>query len=147
MYPEKLGDFIAKEREKYYPSRRVFAKNIGLSPETVGAIENGYTKSPGLEALLAIAKGLKVSPMKLISIYEGKTPEEVTDPTHAFQMIANDAIGMLKHLPQEVMLEAIKQIDPKLLAELLIQMNGEEAIRQDLEEAKRRHRQKKKKTE
>jgi transcriptional regulator with XRE-family HTH domain len=147
MFPRKLGNFIASQREKSYPSRRVFAAKIGLSPKTVEYIENGQTKNPGIEAILAIAKGLKLSPITLLAVYEGKDPDRIQDPTHTLQMLACDAVGMLNHLPKEVMLDALRQIDPKLLAELLIQMNGEEAIRQDLEEAKRLHRQKKKKTE
>jgi transcriptional regulator with XRE-family HTH domain len=102
-HPEKLGDFIAKEREKRFPSRRVFAKKIGIDAVTVGYIENGDTKSPGLETILAIADGLKVSPMKLISIYKGEDPNTAEDS----KQVESSVVEFVGHLPERLLMEVL----------------------------------------
>lgn len=143
-FPVELGNFITLERSKFFKDRKEFANKINLDPSTVRSIEEGETKSPGLEAFLAISRGLKISPLKLIAIYEGRDPDSVEDPNHTLQIMASDAVAMLKHLPKPMMVDAMRQIDPKLLAELFIRQNGEESMRQDLAEAKKRHEKKEK---
>lgn len=143
VFPEELGAFIASERSKYYKDRKDFANKIGLDPSTVESIEKGETSKPLLPSITAIARGLKISPLKLIAIYEGDDPDKVQDPVHALEMMADDAVAMLRHLPPQVQAEAMKKIDPRIMKEAIIQQDGPEKWNSIVEEAKRRKNEKK----
>jgi transcriptional regulator with XRE-family HTH domain len=133
LYPQELGDYIAKLREKEYPSRAVFAKKIGLHPSTVGAIENADTESPGLEAIVAIAKGLHIDESKLIAIYKGENPDtskEIDEPA-----IKQSITALIQSLPVSWLAEAI---EPKMLAEAILQHDGPEKFKELVKEAQER---------
>jgi|GEM_PF-6893466 len=138
VYPDRLGAFIATEREKKFPSRIAFAKKYGLDPSTIGDIENGDTKSPGLSSILTIAEGLGISPMRLISVYQGKDPDEIEDD----QRYKAPLIEFLHHLPEELILEALKARPPQDVLKGLIESKGIEKIQECLAEAKRRQQEK-----
>jgi transcriptional regulator with XRE-family HTH domain len=135
VYPQELGDYIAKLREGSYPSRRVFAKKIGLDPATVGNIENGYTESPGLEAIVAIAEGLHIDESKLIAIYKGKNPDapkEIDEPA-----IKHSITSLIQAIPASWIADAV---DPKMLAEAILQHDGPEKFKELVKEAQERMR-------
>ena len=131
MYPDRLGDFIAREREKFYPSRRVFAKKIGLDPTTIENIENGDTKSPGLHVVLAIAKGLKTSPLRLIAIYEGQDPDKVDDGGVTLQCLLMEFVRSLpsRILEEALKADAMKGLNEKVLLAKMMELKGKEQFK------------------
>ena len=71
-----LGDYIQTLRERKGLTTRELGRRAGLNYETIRKIETGYTKSPGLEAVIEISKALNVHPLNLILAYQGIDPEK-----------------------------------------------------------------------
>lgn len=70
----RLGSYVAMVREGLGLSQKELAHKAGCSQTTVHRIETGLTVHPGIDVLVSLAKGLKVSPYSLVLAYLGKDP-------------------------------------------------------------------------
>jgi len=66
----KIADIIKKYREENNISGRQFATNAGLSNAYISLIENGETKSPTIDSLFKIAKGMNMSLDELLKLMD-----------------------------------------------------------------------------
>jgi transcriptional regulator with XRE-family HTH domain len=67
MEEEKIGDRVRKAREAYGMSATLLAKRAGITRQQLYMIETGKTADPGVHAIKAIAKVLRVSVDLLVS--------------------------------------------------------------------------------
>lgn len=76
-----LGDYIEKLRTERRWSYRELAdetpKDYRVSHGTIQDIESGKTSSPGIKAIVGLAKAFGINPMKLILAYTGQDPDKV----------------------------------------------------------------------
>jgi transcriptional regulator with XRE-family HTH domain len=68
-----FGDEVLRRREALGLTLGEFAKRCGLTPNYVGAIENGH-RNPSLSTIHAIAKGFGVHPGELLGPVRGLSP-------------------------------------------------------------------------
>lgn len=68
-----FGVFVRKRREKLGLTLEQLAERAGLSPNYIGILENGK-RTPSLSSIIALAKGLSVSPSELIVWWWPKPP-------------------------------------------------------------------------
>lgn len=74
---EQLKEFIIRRRDELHLSQRDLGKMSGLHHGTVAAIEAGrVAKSPSMDTLQKLAKGLRVDEDTLIRIVRGASPGE-----------------------------------------------------------------------
>lgn len=64
--PKRIGKAIAAARIKRKVSRNKWAIDAGISEGTIRAIENGKTKSPGLNVIYQLADALEAPVWELL---------------------------------------------------------------------------------
>lgn len=73
----RFREYVIGRRGDLKLSQRELAKAAGMSNNTLAAIEAGRVlKSPDLDTIDCLAKGLRVPPEVLTAIARGKSPEE-----------------------------------------------------------------------
>lgn len=90
---DRLIQFMIRRREELRLSQRDLAKAAGMNPGTVSSIEAGkVTKSPSLETLDRLARGLRVTSDDLIAILRNTGPRS-PEGVYAPQGLKNDVSG------------------------------------------------------
>jgi transcriptional regulator with XRE-family HTH domain len=62
-----LGSRLLEAREAQGVSREALAESIGVSYDTIGAIERGVTRNPRFATIVALARMLDVTPSWLLT--------------------------------------------------------------------------------
>ena len=78
---EHFGDFIAQRREEIGLSQRELADKAGVTHAVISRIESGQSTEFKFSTFLGMSKALKLHPMELIAVYEGKPFPETAKPT------------------------------------------------------------------
>lgn len=78
----RLGAYIRKAREALpdKPSLRSFAKACSLAPGHLSQLERGGVPEPGVITLARIARGLGISPVVLLEVYNPDEDWRPEDP-------------------------------------------------------------------
>lgn len=90
-----LGDYINQLRREKGLTLRQLGKQSGVSFVTIQDIENGKTKSPGLDSILKLADGLGIHYTRLVLAFKGVDPdsEEIKGvPQHEIDEMVRDAV-------------------------------------------------------
>lgn len=72
----EFGKELRRRREEAGLSRRALAKRAGLTPNYIGGIETGK-RDPSLSTVVALGKGLSISPGELVGGLGKLSPEAI----------------------------------------------------------------------
>lgn len=90
-----FGKEVRRRREARKLTLEKLAAKAGLSPNYLGGVERG-DRIPSLKTVLALAKGLDVTPGELLGGVEGLTPEGI-EVARLFEGMGNeDRIAVLQ---------------------------------------------------
>jgi transcriptional regulator with XRE-family HTH domain len=71
---QPIGFLIREIRLRQRRKARDVAKQIGIDPRALNAIEKGRIRNPSIDRLAEIADALGMSLTQLLTLYEGKKP-------------------------------------------------------------------------
>lgn len=74
--PRNLGDIVREERVRRSYSQERLAQLAQLSPAYISFIENGKTKKPSRDTIIAIAQALRVEPIDMLEAAGQATPND-----------------------------------------------------------------------
>jgi transcriptional regulator with XRE-family HTH domain len=100
LSPVTFGREIRRRRRALELTLEELAEKCGLTPNYIGSVENGR-RDPSLSTVLALAKGLGVSPGELLGGLADLSPQ------------ALEAAGMFDGLPNELqsaLLELLRSV-------------------------------------
>ena len=119
-----MGQYIERLLAAKGWSRNRLAKEAGLSSSYMTWLINGYSSdkpnppSPSLDNVLALAKALDISPLKLIQAYQGQEPdaEFTLEERSAYEA---EMLKWLKQMPPSILAKAFQEThSPEDMAKL-----------------------------
>ena len=133
---QRFGEYLLMLRGSQ--SLESICKVADISPSVLYRLESGERQDLKVSTLVGLSKALKVNELKLIAAYKGEDPELFQDE----QKYKAPLLELLRHLPDDLILEALKARPPQEVLKGLIDSKGIEKVQECLAEARRRQQEK-----